>query len=548
MKARREDKTDEAAKAASSRLMALESLYAQERQEREELSRQLEDRNRQLEDRSQQLGEQTRELDRQRQENDILRAKLRILEARMFGRKTEVIDPSQRGLFEEMLLADGGSVDEPVEGDSGEELAPAPRQTHGRRKGLPKGLVRREIVVDVPEVDKTCSTCGTEKVVIGEDRTERLEPPAPPTVLVEVRPKYACPSCHDGVAQAAAPFHIVEKGLATEALLAHLVSQKYAFHQPLHRLEKLFARFEIEISRSTLCEWMQKVAFSLEPIYEHEKKRIFKSGYINTDDTSIVVMKGREPPLHKGRLWVYHAPELGAVVYEATLTHEARWPLEHLSGFRGYLQADAYTGYDAVYRSLPVVEVGCWAHARRRVHDAVTAGDQRGARLLALIGRLFAFEKRAKDDGLDSAAVREVRQRDAVPVLDKVFVEVKRLVPIVIPKAPLGQALTYLTNQEAALRRYADDGRLSISNNAAERLLRGVAVGRKNWLFCGSLEGAKTAAILYSLVEGCRLVGIDPERYLTDVMQRVATHPAKRVDELTPTGWAKNTFAPATTA
>lgn len=533
MRARREDKADEAAKAASSRLMALETLYEQERREREGLA--------------QKLSEQTLELDRQRQENDILRAKLRILEARMFGRKTEVLDPSQRGLFEEMLGADGGGVDEPVEGDSGEEFSPSSEpRTHGRRKGLPKSLARREVVVDVPEADKTCQTCGTEKVVIGEDRTERLEPPPPPTVLVEVRPKYACPACHDGVTQAPAPVHIVEKGLATEALLAHLVSQKYAFHQPLHRLEKLFARFEIELSRSTLCEWMQRVASALEPIYEHEKQRIFRSGYINTDDTTIVVMKGREPPLHKGRLWVYHAPELDAVVYEATLTHEARWPLEHLSAFRGYLQADAYTGYDAVYRSLPVIEVGCWAHARRRVRDAVTAGDQRGARLLALIGRLFAFEKGAKDDGLDPAATREMRQQAAVPVLDRIFTEVKRLVPIVIPKAPLGQALTYLTNQEAALRRYADDGRLEISNNAAERLLRSVAVGRKNWMFCGSPEGAKTAAILYSLVEGCRLIGIDPEGYLADVLQRVSTHPAKRVAELTPSGWAK-TFAPAAT-
>jgi hypothetical protein len=230
------------------------------------------------------------------------------------------------------------------------------------------------------------------------------------------------------------------------------------------------------------------------------------------------------------------------VVFEATATHERAGPEAFLSAFRGYLQADAYKGYDALYSSGRIVEVACWAHGRRRFKEALDTEPQ-AAEVLLLVQQLYAVEDEAKD--LPPAARQRLRQERSVPVLAKIDEVRRRLQADVLPKSPLGDALRYLDNQWAPLQRFVEDGRLAIDNNRAENQLRIVAVGRKNWLFAGSLEGARWAAILYSLVQGCRLVGADPFLYFRDVLRRLPTHPQRLIGQLTPRGWAESFVASA---
>jgi transposase len=237
----------------------------------------------------------------------------------------------------------------------------------------------------------------------------------------------------------------------------------------------------------------------------------------------------------KGRVWTYLDPLAKQVVFDATPTHERDGPEAFLGGFRGHLQADAYAGYDALFRSGRIVEVACWAHARRRFVEALPS-DARAATIVSLIQRLYEVERDAK--GLDPGARQALRRDRSAPLLDELDQERKRLGTEVLPKSALGEALGYLNNQWDALQRFLEDGRLRVDNNGAEYQLRAVAVGRKNWMFAGSMNGAHRAALLYSLVQSCRLVGIDPFAYLRDVLIRVATHPQSRIAELTPKGWA----------
>lgn len=491
------------------------------------------------------LDARRKDLEAFQKENLILRAEIEILKRKIYGRSTEKLDPGQFELFQKLLEGDPGAHASVVEADSGEQLGgDEKRKKRGRkRRGVfPRDLARQELVIDVPDADKVCGECGCEKTRIGEDRMERIMPPAPPTLLVEVRPKYACPKCHEGVVQAPAPPHVVEKSFMTESFLAWLVTQKYAHHLPLYRIEQILARFKVDISRTALCEAVQRVAEALEPIVAHDKERLLATDYLNTDDTSIVVLKGRAPPIHKGRLWVYHCP-LGprpTVIYEASLTHHGAWPLKHLEGFTGYLQADAYSGYDGVYREIPgIVEVGCWAHARRKFKDAADLGDAGAQEILLHITELFGVEKQAREKDLSAMERHSLRQSLSAPLLGTIFEKALATSLTALPKSPMGKALTYALNQEAALRRFLEDGRLEIHNNAAERLLRNVAIGRKNYLFAGSERGLKTAATLYSLIQGCSLVGVDPQKYLEDVLIRVLSHPARLIDDLTPSRWAQ---------
>jgi len=357
------------------------------------------------------------------------------------------------------------------------------------------------------------------------------------------RLKYACPACHEGVVEAAAPPQAVEKSLAAEGLLAHVVISKYADHLPLHRLEGIFARHGVTLARSTLCDWVADVATALAPIGAQLRREISHSTYLQTDDTPVTVLD-RGGGSFKGRLWTYLDPLGGQVVFDATATHERAGPEAVLASFAGYLQADADTGYDALYGSGRIVEVACWAHARRRFVDALET-DVSAAPVLALIQQLYQVERDTADAPPDARVARRLaaRQARSVPLLAKLDAVRQPLAAQVLPKAPLGDALRYLDRQWRALQRFTDDGRLLIDNNNAERQLRTVAGGRRNWLFAGSLQGAHRAALLYSLIQSCRLADVAPFPYLRDVLIRVATHPHQLIHQLTPKGWAA-TFGP----
>ena len=403
------------------------------------------------------------------------------------------------------------------------------------RRLLPPTLPRQRVEIDVPESDKTCA-CGQPMTRIGESVSEKLEyVPASLRVIETARFKYACPRCHEGVIEAAAPPQAIEKSLAGEGLLAHVVVAKYVDHLPLYRLERIFLRQGLDLSRTTMCGWVADVATALTPIGDELRRQVTAASYLQTDDTPMTILEAAGGS-RKGRLWTYLDPIGRQVVFDATPTHERDGPETFLAAFAGDLQADAYTGYDALYATGRIREIGCWAHARRGFVEALPT-DVRAALMVALIQQLYEVEHRGAD--LDLDARRDLRHAESIPLLAKIAAERDHLGWTVLPKSPLGDARRYLTNQWAALQRFAEDGRLAIDNNRAENQLRVVALGRKNWLFAGSFDGARRAALLYSLVQSCALVSVPPFAYLKDVLLRVATHPHRRIAELTPHQWAQ---------
>jgi len=475
------------------------------------------------------------QLSKSQREVASLRHQLDVLCQRLFGKKSERVDPRQLQLALEQLANEPGPVSEPIEMDSAE--TPVRGHTRHRptgRRPLPAHLPRHRVEVDVADAEKQCA-CGQVKTRIGESIAEKLEyEPASFVVIQTVRAKYACPHCHDGVVEAPAPPQAIEKSLAGEGLLAHVVVAKYVDHLPLHRLEQIFAREQIDLSRTTLCEWVAAVATALAPIGEQLRREIVGTSYLQTDDTSVTVLDERGGS-YKGRLWTYLDPIGRQVVFDATRTHERDGPDRFLADFRGKLQADAYRGYDALYQSGRAIEIGCWAHARRRFVEAFMT-DTTPARMIAFIQQLYDVERAAAERTPD--ARQALRHEQSVPLLAQIDAERARLAPMVLPKSPVGDGLRYLTNQWAALQRFVEDGRLAIDNNRAENQLRIVALGRKNWLFAGSFEGARRAALLYSLVQSCKLIDVPPFAYLKDVLLRVATHPQRLIHQLTPQGWA----------
>jgi hypothetical protein len=295
-----------------------------------------------------------------------------------------------------------------------------------------------------------------------------------------------------------------------------------------------------------MCDWVGKSADLLEPLVKRMHEKILQSPKINTDDTPIPVKSNkRRGSTYNGYLWVY-VDDKHNVVFDFTPTRSREGPLKFLGKYSGYVQADAYSGYDEFFRKSDATEVGCNAHARRKFDYALDTDPVRAARLLVLWGRLYDIERKAKDENYSSAQLLEARQKQAKPILAEIKAVLDEYKNQVLPKSPIGKAITYSLNQWEALNRYVDDPMLEIDNNLSERILRMVVIGRKNYMFAGSEAGAWRAAIIYSLVASCKLNDIDPFRYFRDVLARVSTHPAAKIDELLPGEWKKlNTEADA---
>ena len=474
-------------------------------------------------------------LGRAERENTVLRQKLDVLCHKLFGKKSEGVSDAQLRLAFAQLAEELTPREAPTEMDTGER----PGKQHRRpsrptgRRPLPASLPRQRVEIDVPDADQVCA-CGTAKARIGETVSEKLDyVPASVRVLQTVRPKYACPACHEGVTVAPAPPQAVERSLASEGLLAYVVVSKYLDHLPLYRLERIFQREHLDLSRATLCGWVADVATALAPIGDELRRQVTAAGYLQTDDTPVTILE--DTGSRKGRIWTYLDPLTPQVVFDATRTHERDGPAAFLSGFAGDLQADAYTGYDGLYRTGRIRELGCWAHARRGFVEALPT-DARAAPMIALVQQLYQIERAVADESVEIRRTR--RQEQSLPILTAIRAERDTLAAAVLPKSPLAEAVRYLTNQWDALQRFVDDGRFRIDNNGAENQLRGVAVGRKNWLFAGSFEGARRAALLYSLVQSCTLIDVSPFEYVKDVLLRITTHPHRLIGDLTPRGWA----------
>jgi len=320
-------------------------------------------------------------------------------------------------------------------------------------------------------------------------------------------------------------------------LLAHIITSKFADHNPLNRLEGIFQRSGVDINVSTMCDWVGQCSDLLEPLVKRMHKKILESPKINSDDTSIPVKNpGRKGSTYNGYLWVYIDNKKN-VVFDFTPTRSREGPIKFLGKYCGKLQADAYSGYDEYFRKSGATEVGCHAHARRKFEYALDSDPVRAARLMVLWGRLYEIEKRAKEEKYDSVQLLEARQKEAKPILNEINAVLNEYKDQVLPKSPMGKAITYSLNQWEALQRYCDDPILEIDNNLSERTLRMVCIGRKNYLFAGSEAGARRAANIYSLVASCKLNDIDPFAYFRDVLSRVSTHPMEKIDELLPSNW-----------
>jgi transposase len=454
---------------------------------------------------------------------------------RLYGPRAERYDPNQPVLFAEMTAA--ATPAEPAPSSEPEPVTPAKRSNgHGRRE-LPKNLPRRQMVHDLAAAERTCPGCGRERSRIGEEVSEQLDyRPARLFVVEHIRAKYACSHCQEHVSIATKPLQPIDKGLPGPGLLAHVAVSKYGDHLPLYRLERIFSRHGVELSRTTLCGWMAACAARLTPLYQLMIQRVLNSKVIHTDDTPIPVLDPDQDQTKTGRMWTYlgdgHHPY---TIFAYTPNRKRDGPAEFLKNFSGYLQADAFAGYDGIYATQAVTEVACWAHARRKFYDARTTNAALAHEALARIRQLYDLEHQAKELPASKRAL--LRQQEARPLLDSFAAWLDQQRQTALPKSPIGQAIAYARSNWEALVRYTDDGDLSIDNNAAERAIRPIAIGRKNWLFAGSDNGGQTAAILFSFIASCQRAKLEPFAYLRDVLTAIATYPAERLEELLPDRW-----------
>ncbi len=332
----------------------------------------------------------------------------------------------------------------------------------------------------------------------------------------------------------------IDKGLPGPGLVAHVITSKYADHAPLYRQEAMLARHGVEIARSTMCGWMKAAADLLAPLVALMALQVRQSKVIHTDDTPVPVQDPGRGKTRTGRLWVYLGDaEHPYTVFDYTPSRSRDGPASWLKDYMGYLQADAFGGYDGIYAGGGVVEVACWAHARRKFYDARTSDAARAHQALAMIRLLYDVERDAKEKKLDAVRRQALRQERSRPLLGQLqqWLEAER--PGVLPKSPMGTAIQYTLNNWDALIRYAseDDGHLAIDNNAAERAIRPITIGRKNYLTLGSNAGGRTAAILYSLTASAKQHGLDPFVYLRDVLATVAAAPLSQLDQFLPDHW-----------
>lgn len=472
-----------------------------------------------------------------------LSSQLEVLRRRLFGRSSEKLDPNQLALDLGAWLtahcseAPAEAAPEPPSLEK-ESAQTAPRNGHGRRR-LPESLKRHRIEYHPAPGDRVCQECSTELKRIGEEVSEQLEyVPSSFLVLIHARIKYACPCCQEKVVCGALPVQPIAKGLPGPGLLAHVLTSKYNDHLPLNRLEGIFQRQGVELSRSTLCDWVAAGAALLKPLVDVMKIEVLASRKIHTDDIPVPVLEKERGSTKTGRLWVYVGdPEHQHIVFDYTPDRSRDGPQRFLSGYKGYLQADAYAGYNVVYAGQEVIEVACWAHARRKFFDAIKSDAVRARMALAYIRSIYAVEKLGR--ALNEAERRDLRLAEAKPQLDQFKRWLDTEAQEVLPKSPMGEAIAYALAQWQALTRYLEDGLLEPDNNRAERALRRIAVGRKNWMFAGSDEGGRRAAIVYSLIASCAALKIDPYAYLRDVLERLPSCDSEAGDLklLTPKAW-----------
>lgn len=417
------------------------------------------------------------------------------------------------------------------------EVATEPKEKP-KRKPLPSTLPRIEEVLTPGEM---CA-CGGALRTISEDVTEELEY-IPGRFIVNriVRPRMACTGC-DKIVQAALPSRPIERGRPGPGLLAHVLVNKYADHCPLYRQSQIFAREGIDLDRSTLADWVGKSAALLEPLADTIGRHVRSGQTIFADDTTIKMQAKRK--CATARIWTYVRDERPwasaappAAWYQFSTDREGKHPTGHLSNYTGWMHADGYSGFNRLYEKGRVNEVACMAHVRRKFVDIFKAsGLEIAEEAIKRIALLYAVEKAARGKSPEERAL--IRQEKAKPVFDELEIWLQAQLPLIPGKSDIAKAIRYTLTRMSKMRDYLDNGILELDNNTAERSMRCVALGRKNYLFVGSEGGGKAAAIAYTLIETAKLNGVDPQAWLTDVLARIADHKITRIDELMPCSYA----------
>lgn len=470
------------------------------------------------------LAETAVACEEQRVQIEKLRAELELFQRYLFGRKSErfVEDPAQGRLFEPPLDGRAPTAEAPEAAE--EEITyRRRRQGHGWSE-LPQNLPREEVLLDVPEQERVCGCCGEALVKIGEDRTERVDyRPAKIVVKVYVTPQYACPKKDGGVKQRPTPPGPVPGGRFDFGMVAQVVTSKTCDHLPLYRQQDVLARAGIELSRSTLCEIMASAAFLLEPLAALLKQRLLASHWLGADDTPVRLLDPAHPEgVRQARFWLYRGSE--SAPYNVFDFHESRsrdGPRAFLGNYQGWVKVDAYGVDGGVYLGSERIRASCClAHARRKFDEAKSSHPRLSAEALGFFQQLYDLEDRARE--LSPQARQALRQAEAMPLLEKFRLWTDEQAALALPKLKFGEALGYLRHQWEPLVNYVHDGRLPIDNNATERDLRTLTIGRKNWLFIGSKEAGPRAAILYTAVASAARHDLDVWAYLRDVLERLA--------------------------
>ncbi|MGY4265124.1 MULTISPECIES: IS66 family transposase [unclassified Bradyrhizobium] len=470
-------------------------------------------------------------------EIERLQSIIKKLQRGQFGRRSERLDADQLALALEDLDSDIARIRE-----SHPAAARRPSDQPSRRKSLPDHLPRKDMRIDLDST--VCADCGGALHAIGESASEMLDwIPAQLRVIRTVRPKYACRTC-ETVAQAPAPERLIAGGMATPALIAHVLVSKYCDHTPLYRQSQIFARHGVELARSTLAGWVGGACWWLEALHERLCRNVFASDNLFADDTSIPVLDPGRGRTKTGRLWVYareqrawSGPEPPAAVYLYAPDRRAERPVSHLQHFKGVLHVDGYAGFEQLTAKGEIVLAACWAHTRRNFYDvSQTTGSPVADEALRRIGMIYAVEAQVR--GQSPPYRLATRRSRSQPLVDELHAWMGAQLKRIPGRSTLADAIRYALSRWEGLTRFLHDGRIELDTNPVERAIRPVKLGRKNHLFAGSDAGGERWAILCSLIETAKLNDVEPYAYLADILQRMVDgHPVNRLDELFPWAW-----------